>query len=298
MATLWLSVLFWSASLSVSAKFDSAKPRRWKRFECPSSIGFFRISLSVLRYNVIKQQKRVGGQTGLNCHQSARFDFGSNNQRKINDDKKTSYQRTFEDGRSVYLIPLHSLVVLRWQFIALHSLISRFEHTFPKQAGLPFKMRPLTEEETKTVFLKLSEYIGKNIERMINRSDERHCFRLIKVRLLVRFLVGTETSILAPEYRIWNNVLGSSPVVHLIPFFVLQDRCYYISESVMKASTSISRDNLLHVGTCLGKFTKSGKFRLHITALEYIAQYAKVRQFSVCWLFALHPLFLSFDHAP
>ena len=44
----------------------------------------------------------------------------------------------------------------------------------------------------------------------------------------------------------------------------------------MKASTSISRDNLLHVGTCLGKFTKSGKFRLHITALEYLAQYAKV----------------------
>lgn len=42
-------------------------------------------------------------------------------------------------------------------------------------------MRPLTEEETKTVFLKLSEYIGKNIERMINRNDERHCFRLIKV---------------------------------------------------------------------------------------------------------------------
>ena len=44
----------------------------------------------------------------------------------------------------------------------------------------------------------------------------------------------------------------------------------------MKASTSISRDSLLHVGTCLGKFTKSGKFRLHITALEYLAQYAKV----------------------
>ena len=45
----------------------------------------------------------------------------------------------------------------------------------------------------------------------------------------------------------------------------------------MKASTSISRDNLLHVGTCLGKFTKSGKFRMHITALEYIAQYAKYK---------------------
>lgn len=95
-------------------------------------------------------------------------------------------------------------------------------------------MRPLTQEETKTLFLKLSEYIGKNVEKMINRSDERHCFRLMK------------------------------------------DRCYYISESLMKASTAIARDNLLHVGTCIGKFTKSGKFRLHITALEYLSQYAKV----------------------
>jgi 60S ribosome subunit biogenesis protein NIP7 len=96
-------------------------------------------------------------------------------------------------------------------------------------------MRPLTEEETKTLFLKLSEYIGKNIENLINRSDERHCFRLIK------------------------------------------DRCYYVSESLMKAATSINRDNLLHVGTCMGKFTKTGRFRLHITALEYLSQYAKFK---------------------
>jgi 60S ribosome subunit biogenesis protein NIP7 len=96
-------------------------------------------------------------------------------------------------------------------------------------------MRPLTEEETKTLFLKLSEYIGKNVEKMINRSDERHCFRLMK------------------------------------------DRCYYISEALMKAASAISRENLLHVGTCIGKFTKSGKFRLHITAIEYLSQYAKVR---------------------
>ncbi|VEU36900.1 unnamed protein product [Pseudo-nitzschia multistriata] len=94
-------------------------------------------------------------------------------------------------------------------------------------------MRPLTEDETKTLFLKLSEYIGKNVEKMINRSDERYCFRLVK------------------------------------------DRCYYVSESIMKAATSIARDHLLHAGTCIGKFTKSGKFRLHVTALEYLAQYAK-----------------------
>lgn len=96
-------------------------------------------------------------------------------------------------------------------------------------------MRPLTEDETKRVFLKLSEYIGKNVEKLIHRSDERHCFRLIK------------------------------------------DRVYYVSESLVKAAASVSRDSLLHVGTCIGKFTKTGKFRLHVTALEYLAQYANYK---------------------
>ena len=93
-------------------------------------------------------------------------------------------------------------------------------------------MRPLTEEETKALFMKLSEYIGRNIEHLINRKDERHSFRLVK------------------------------------------DRVYYVSETVIKASFSISRDNLLSLGTCFGKFSKSGKFRLHITALPHLAQYA------------------------
>jgi 60S ribosome subunit biogenesis protein NIP7 len=101
-------------------------------------------------------------------------------------------------------------------------------------------MRPLTEEETKAVFLKLSEYIGKNVERMIHpssssSSSQRYVFRMIK------------------------------------------DRVYYVSESVLKTATSIPKDALLHVGTCLGKFTKSGKFRLHITALEYLSQHAKYK---------------------
>ena len=29
------------------------------------------------------------------------------------------------------------------------------------------------------------------------------------------------------------------------------------------------------MGTCFGKFTKTGKFRLHITSLDYLAKYAK-----------------------
>ncbi|KCV70009.1 60S ribosome subunit biogenesis protein nip7, variant [Fonticula alba] len=42
-------------------------------------------------------------------------------------------------------------------------------------------------------------------------------------------------------------------------------------------STNMARDNLLALGTCFGKFTKTGKFRLHVTALDYLAQYAKFK---------------------
>lgn len=95
-------------------------------------------------------------------------------------------------------------------------------------------MRPLTEEETKTLFLKLSEYIGKNIEHLVNRTDERHCFRLLP-----------------------------------------RERVFYVRESLVKLATALPRENVLHLGVCFGKFTKSGKFRLHATALDYISQYAK-----------------------
>lgn len=47
----------------------------------------------------------------------------------------------------------------------------------------------------------------------------------------------------------------------------------------MKRAGNIGRQNLLSFGTCFGKFTKSGKFRLHVTALDYLAPYAKVQLF-------------------
>ncbi|XP_042599555.1 60S ribosome subunit biogenesis protein NIP7 homolog [Cyprinus carpio] len=39
-------------------------------------------------------------------------------------------------------------------------------------------MRPLTDEETKTMFEKLSKYIGENIKLLIDRPDGTYCFRL------------------------------------------------------------------------------------------------------------------------
>ena len=44
----------------------------------------------------------------------------------------------------------------------------------------------------------------------------------------------------------------------------------------MRRATNVARKNLISLGTCIGKFTKSGKFHLQITALDIIAPYAKV----------------------
>ncbi|CEH16372.1 ribosome biogenesis protein nip7 [Ceraceosorus bombacis] len=96
-------------------------------------------------------------------------------------------------------------------------------------------MRPLTDTETKTLFTKLSHYIGSNIVHLVDKPDDPHVFRLHR------------------------------------------DRVYYASEACMKAATSIARPNLISLGTCFGKFSKTGKFRLHITALDHLTQYAKYK---------------------
>ncbi|KAJ1910681.1 ribosome biosynthesis protein nip7 [Tieghemiomyces parasiticus] len=96
-------------------------------------------------------------------------------------------------------------------------------------------MRPLTEEETKTLFEKLARYIGKNITHLIERPDEHYCFR-------------------------YHN-----------------DRVYYVSEVTMKRAIAVGHDHLLSLGTCFGKFTKTGQFRLHITALDHLAQYTRYK---------------------
>ncbi|KAL1987400.1 hypothetical protein VTN96DRAFT_4116 [Rasamsonia emersonii] len=104
-------------------------------------------------------------------------------------------------------------------------------------------MRPLTEEETKTVFSKLANYTGRSLNHLIAppagsdeaASNDRYVFRLH----------GT--------------------------------RVYYVRLSIANLATSVSRKNLLSLGTCIGKFTKSGKFRLHITALDVIAPHARYK---------------------
>ncbi|XP_033362570.1 60S ribosome subunit biogenesis protein NIP7 homolog [Bombus vosnesenskii] len=52
-------------------------------------------------------------------------------------------------------------------------------------------------------------------------------------------------------------------------------RVYYVSEKILSLASMVNPEKLASFGICFGKFTKSGKFRLHITALHQLAPYAQ-----------------------
>jgi len=62
--------------------------------------------------------------------------------------------------------------------------------------------------------------------------------------------------------------------------------CLY-SETIMKLCTNVARDNFISLGTCIGKFTKTKKFKMHITALDLIAPLAKVKSLIVQSVFCV-----------
>ncbi|KAL8815554.1 MAG: hypothetical protein Q9223_005316 [Gallowayella weberi] len=102
-------------------------------------------------------------------------------------------------------------------------------------------MRALTEEETQTLFSKLANYTGRSLNNLIQPPSD------------------------------------SSNAGERYVFRLHASRVYYMKLSIANLATSIARDNLLSLGTCLGKFTKTGKFRLHITALDIIAPHARYK---------------------
>jgi 60S ribosome subunit biogenesis protein NIP7 len=105
-------------------------------------------------------------------------------------------------------------------------------------------MRPLTETETQTMFSKLANYTGRSLTHLIDPPS------------------SSTDSTKTPDRHVFR-IQGS--------------RVYYVRESIANLATSVARDNLLSLGTCLGKFTKTGKFRIHITALDVIAPHARYK---------------------
>lgn len=59
-------------------------------------------------------------------------------------------------------------------------------------------------------------------------------------------------------------------------FRIHHDRVYYCPEKLAKIAANASFDQLISFGSCFGKFTKSKKFKLSITCLDYLAPFAKV----------------------
>ena len=105
-------------------------------------------------------------------------------------------------------------------------------------------MRPLTDVEAQTVFNKMAQYTGQSLSHLISDSS-------------------TNPSSKKPDRHVFRISGGN--------------RVYYVRESLANLATSVARHNLLSIGTCLGKFTKTGKFRLHITALDVIAPHARYK---------------------
>ncbi|KAL9652638.1 hypothetical protein ABK040_003941 [Willaertia magna] len=73
------------------------------------------------------------------------------------------------------------------------------------------------------------------------------------------------------------------------------DRIYYVSNQLLQFAQNISNDRLKTIGTCFGKFTKSKKFRLEITCLDYLSQYAEFKvwlkpQAELSYLYGNHVL--------
>ncbi|KXS16998.1 Pre-PUA domain-containing protein [Gonapodya prolifera JEL478] len=65
------------------------------------------------------------------------------------------------------------------------------------------------------------------------------------------------------KYIGWNIAMLIDRPDEQYCFRLGKDREYYVSESIMRKAVSISRENLVSLGTFFGKFTKSGQFRLH-----------------------------------
>lgn len=85
----------------------------------------------------------------------------------------------------------------------------------PKSPYSQHKMRPLTEQETKTLFEKLANYTGASLKNLIAPLDD-------------------------------------SPNADRYVFRLQGNRVFYVLLSTANLATSMARDNLLSLGICLG----------------------------------------------
>ena len=57
-------------------------------------------------------------------------------------------------------------------------------------------------------------------------------------------------------------------------FRLHKNRVYYAPVRLIRQATRVPKDDLICFGVCVGKFTHSGKFRIEVTFLDYLGNYA------------------------
>ena len=60
-------------------------------------------------------------------------------------------------------------------------------------------------------------------------------------------------------------------------FRLHRERIYYLNAEVLKMASHVGKDELLSAGVIFGKFTKTKKFKLSVTCLDYLAKYCKYK---------------------
>ncbi|TBU06260.1 ribosome biogenesis protein Nip7 [Hamiltosporidium magnivora] len=56
--------------------------------------------------------------------------------------------------------------------------------------------------------------------------------------------------------------------------FLHKQKVFHVSDELEKNASSIPKDDLVSIGSCLGRFTKSMHFKLTITSLHVLSKYA------------------------
>lgn len=120
-------------------------------------------------------------------------------------------------------------------------------------------MRQLTEEETKTLFSKLANYTGRSLNSLVAPTDggPQMVFRLQGSRV--------------------RSCHDAQLPCGILSLLIQSSQVYYMPLAIANLATSIPRDNLLSAGTQMGKFTKTGKFRLNLTCLDVVAPHARYK---------------------
>lgn len=109
-------------------------------------------------------------------------------------------------------------------------------------------MRPLDEKETTAVFEKIYKFTGANLKNIVERPA-------------LEGQINTGSSINASPSRYC--------------FRLHKNKVFYASEALVRRATNISREKLISFGTCIGKFTKGGSFRLTVQCLDLLASHAR-----------------------